>query len=108
MVTNYKLTKSPFDVNRLQKIAKGVMQECKEDRILALSAHQYFKDMVEDNPTDSTAKALMVDCLKVAQNSRNSVIKLLASMVKLESSVQAVGKDGSLASFSELSALSDE
>jgi hypothetical protein len=40
--------------------------------------------MVEENPQDSAAKNLMADCLKIAQSSKNNVIKVITLLVKLE------------------------
>ena len=40
--------------------------------------------MVEENPQDAAAKNLMADCLKIAQSSKNNVIKVMGLLVKLE------------------------
>ena len=69
---------------RIQKIAKDLISEAKDDRELALTTHRFFRQMVDENPQDSTAKSLMVDCLKVAQASKNNVIKILNLVVKME------------------------
>jgi len=83
MATQYVPKTSHMSVTRIQKIAKDLVGESKIDRDLALEAHRYFKKMVEENPQDSTAKQLMVDCLKVAQASKNNVIKVLSLVAKM-------------------------
>jgi len=84
MAKEYVLKRSPFDRNRLLKLGKEMLSEASSDRNYALECYQYFKDMVEESGgTDNTAKNLMVDCLKLAQNSRNSTTKLFAMMSKL-------------------------
>ena len=112
MSKEYILKKNPFDKNRLLKLGKSIVDEAKEDRDMALEAHRYFKDMVErSEDTDSDAKRLMVECLKLAQNSKNSSIKIMSMMVKLE---EIEGKDtlgspssSSVISFNELESLAD-
>ena len=73
-----------MDPNRLQKIAKKLIDESSEDRKLALDTMRYFRDMVEDNQMDSTAKGLIVDCLKLAQSSKDKTIRILDLLLKLE------------------------
>lgn len=95
MAKEYVLKRSPFDKNRLLKMGKEMLSEASSDRNHALECYQYFKDMVEESGgTDNTAKNLMVDCLKLAQNSRNSTTKLFAMMSKLLE-VEANGGEGS-------------
>ena len=53
MATNYHLKNSPLDPNRIKKICKDLMSEAKDDRHLALEAHQYFREMVAENPQDT-------------------------------------------------------
>ena len=96
-----------MDANRLQKIANAVLKECKEDRTKALATHDYFKDMVETNPTDSVAKNLMVDCLKLAQQSKTNVIKMVDLLIKLDVQVRTKS-GGSNSAFEELASLIDE
>lgn len=79
------IPKNPaFGPNRFQKIAKDLIKESSEDRKLALETHKFFREMVAANSNDSTAKNLMVECLKVAQASKNNVIKILNLVVKME------------------------
>jgi len=42
--------------------------------------------MVDENPQDAAAKSLMVDALKVAQASKNNVVKILNLVIKMEES----------------------
>ena len=44
----------------------------------------YYRDMVEANPNDNTSKSLIVDCLKLAQSSKDKVIKVMDLLVKME------------------------
>jgi|TARA_R100001143_G_C3354305_1_gene131400 hypothetical protein len=110
MSKEYVLRRSPFDKNRMLKIGKTMLDEAKQDRELALDAHLYFKDMVElSENTDNDAKRLMVECLKLAQSSKTSSIKVLTLMVKLEElGTQSQDSDAaSVISFNDLESLAD-
>ena len=102
--TTYTLKNPVLDYNRVQKICKQVLEDAKEDRVLALELHRYFRQLVEENPQDGVAKNLMVDCLKLAQSSKTNTHKTLDLLIKLES---AFTKDSSKASdqsmFNQLS-----
>jgi hypothetical protein len=106
MVTNYVPKNPVLGPTRIQKIAKKIIDECADDRALALETHRFFRQMVDENPQDASAKSLMVDCLKVAQASKNNIIKVLNLVVKMEEiqpgdkSKAAGGKVNSV--FSEL------
>tara|TARA_Y100000310_G_scaffold227871_1_gene230143 strand:+ start:169 stop:516 length:348 start_codon:yes stop_codon:yes gene_type:complete len=84
MVTTYIPKTSLLSPTRIQRIAKKLIDEAGEDRQLALQAHRFFREMVDENPQDAAAKALMVDTLKVAQASKNNVVKILNLMIKME------------------------
>ena len=84
MPSEYNLKKSVLDPNRLQKQGKKVIEDANEDRGLALEAYRYFKNMVDENPQDSVSKAQMVDCLKLAQTSKNNIVKVMDLMVKID------------------------
>jgi len=73
-----------MDQNRLQKYAKKILDESSEDRQLALDAYRYFKEMVDTNPQDSVAKQQMTDCLKLAQSSKGSALKVMDLLIKFE------------------------
>tara|TARA_R100001244_G_C5164687_1_gene131314 strand:- start:1844 stop:2179 length:336 start_codon:yes stop_codon:yes gene_type:complete len=111
MVTTYIPKNNPLGGTRLQKIAKKLIEESNEDRSLALETHRFFREMVDENPQDAASKNLMVDCLKVAQASKNNVVKIIGLMIKMEeSSIEKTKSSGhSPASvFSELDNLSDD
>lgn len=84
MPIEYQLKKGVLDANRLQKHAKRIIDDANEDRGLALEAYKYFKDMVDENPQDSVAKAQMVDCLKLAQTSKANIVKVMDLIVKID------------------------
>jgi hypothetical protein len=99
--------------NRVQRIAKKLIEEAGEDRRLALEAHRFFRQMVDENPNDGAAKSLMVDSLKVAQSSKNNVVKILNLVVKMEEAAtedktKASGKGSSNNVFSQFDKLLDE
>jgi hypothetical protein len=73
-----------MDQNRLQKICKKIIDEANDDRKLALETHRFFRQMLDENPQDASAKSLMVDCLKLAQTSKSSVVKVVDLLIKLE------------------------
>ena len=85
MPKEYILKRPVLDQNRLQKYAKKILDESSEDRQLALDAYRYFKDMVDENPQDSVAKQQMADCLKLAQSSKTSALKVMDLLIKFES-----------------------
>ena len=84
MPTNYIPKNSILGPTRVQRIAKKLIDEAGEDRKLALEAHRFFRAMVDENPQDAAAKSLMVDALKVAQASKNNVVKILNLVIKME------------------------
>lgn len=84
MPTTYIPKTSILGPTRVQRIAKKLIDEAGEDRTLALEAHRFFRAMVDENPQDAAAKTLMVDALKVAQASKNNVVKILNLIIKME------------------------
>ena len=93
MPSTYVLKNSPLDKNRIQKTCKKVIEEANEDRKFALDTHRFFREMLDDNPQDATAKNLMVDCLKLAQTSKGSILKVVDLLIKLEVA-QTKGAEG--------------
>ena len=85
MPSQYVLKNSPLDKNRIQKVCKKLIDEANEDRGLALDTHRFFREMLDENPQDAAAKNLMVDCLKLAQTSKTSTLKVVDLLIKLES-----------------------
>ena len=114
MVTTYIPKTSILGPTRIQRIAKKLIEEATEDRQLALEAHRFFREMIDENPQDAAAKNLMVDTLKVAQASKNNVVKILNLMIKMEDSgtVEEKTKGGGIGSpnsvFSELDSIVNE
>jgi hypothetical protein len=111
MVSTYIPKNNPLGGTRLQKIAKKLIEESNEDRNLALDTHRFFRQMVDENPQDSAAKNLMVDCLKVAQASKNNVVKIIGLMIKMEESGSDKTKPNSQSPasvFSELDNLTND
>jgi hypothetical protein len=84
MPKEYILKRPVLDHNRLQKHAKKILDEASEDRQLALEAYKFFRDMVDENPQDSVAKQQMTDCLKLAQSSKVSALKVMDILLKFE------------------------
>jgi len=111
MPSNYIPKNSVMGPTRVQKIAKKLIEEAAEDRKLALEAHRFFRVMIDENPQDAAAKNLLVDTLKVAQASKNNVVKILNLMVKMEeaTSITKASSQGSPNSvFNELDSLLNE
>lgn len=106
MPSNYVPKTDIMGPTRIQRIAKKLIEEAGEDRKLALEAHRFFRAMVDENPQDGTAKSLMVDALKVAQASKNNVVKIMGLMIKMQdqqtdkTKASGSGKENSI--FSEL------
>jgi len=111
MATTY-IPKTPhFAQTKIQKIAKKLIEESEEDRQLALDAHRYFKERVEENPADNVSKSLMVDCLKVAQTSKQYTVRVITLMTKMneENMPERTKASGNTTSvFSELDNMVDE
>ena len=84
MPRQYVLKNPPIDKNRIQKVCKKVLDEATEDRKLALTTHKFFREMLDENPQDASAKSLMVDCLKLAQTSKTSTLKIIDLLIKLD------------------------
>jgi len=112
MVTNYIPKTSILNPTRIQRLAKKLIEESTEDRQLALEAHRFFREMIDENPQDAAAKNLMVDTLKVAQASKNNVVKILNLMVKMgeveEDKTSVGGKGVPNSVFSELDNIVNE
>lgn len=87
MPSPYVLKTSPIDSNRLKKTCKRLIEEGDNDRELALETHRFFREMLDANPQDAAAKGLMVDCLKLAQTSKTSTLKVIDLLIKLEASL---------------------
>lgn len=85
-MSEYDLKQDPLSLNRLRKIAKGIIDNGRADRDLAMETYIYFKDKVdvgEDND-QGTCKKCMIDCLKLMQSSKTQSTKLVADLLKRE------------------------
>lgn len=69
---------------RIQKICKDLISDAQEDRRLALEANRLFRSFIDTNPADAVSKNLLVETLKVAQQSKQNVVKALQLLVKIE------------------------
>jgi len=108
MPSKYILKNPPIDRNRIQKVCKKVMDEANDDRKLALDTHRFFRQMLDDNPQDATAKNLMVDCLKLAQTSKVSILKVVDLLIKLDTAqFKGTDKAESDSLYSQLDNLTD-
>ena len=97
-----------MDKNRIQKVCKKVLDEAGEDRKLALEAHRFFRQMLDENPQDATAKNLLVDCLKLAQTSKTSTLKIIDLLIKLDTAQSNnAGKAETDSLYSQLEKLTD-
>jgi ribosomal protein L22 len=108
MPRDYILKRPVLDQNRIQKYAKKILEESSEDRTMALDAYRYFKEMVDENPQDSVAKQQMTDCLKLAQSSKGSALKVMDLLIKYETNANK--KEGSSPSslFNKIEELANE
>jgi len=108
MPKDYILKRPVLDQNRLQKYAKKILEESSEDRTLALEGYRYFKDMVDQNPQDSVAKQQMTDCLKLAQTSKSSALKVMDLLIKFESNTSKSASTSSTSLFTKIEELANE
>ena len=102
MPTVYQLKNSPLDKNRIEKVCKKLIDDATEDRKLALEAHRFFRQMVDDNPQDAGAKSLMVDCLKLAQTSKTNTLKTVDLLVKMQAAEAKGDKSDADSLYSQL------
>jgi len=56
MPSQYVLKNSPIDKNRIQKVCKKLIDEANDDRSLALDAHRFFREMLDENPQTQPPK----------------------------------------------------
>ena len=108
MPSPYVLKNPPIDKNRIQKVCKKVLDEATEDRKLALDTHRFFRQMLDENPQDASAKSLMVDCLKLAQTSKTSTLKIVDLLIKLDTArMHGAGSSDVDSLYSQLDKLTD-
>lgn len=75
--------RSYFSSTRVQKLAKEVIADAREDRKRALDAFDYFKKMVEQSPDDQKSKSEMNKALQLSQDSNDKVVRILDMMLKM-------------------------
>lgn len=98
-MAQYKRKTPSLSQDRINRLAKVLLDESVEDRSLALSAFDYFKNKadVADNEAaqiaSSSAQKCMVDCLKLAQDARNKAIKAFELIMKLNKDLARSPKD---------------
>ena len=73
---------SYFAPSRIEKIAKDVISECKDDRRRAIENFEYFKNLVDTGPSDQKSKQEMARSLMLAQSANEKVVKLVDLMLK--------------------------
>lgn len=107
----YTPTKTYLSKERLDKLTKDTLSQCKEDRELALAAYKFFKDLIDANPAEANGadKALMLECLRLVQMAKKDVVKILEVFAKATNAVSNAteSKNGSF-TFDDLENLSNE
>ena len=85
-MSEYDLKQDPLSLNRLRKLAKGIIDNGKADRDLAMETYIYFKDKVDsdDDNDQGTCKKCMIACLKLMQSSKTLATKLVSDLLKRE------------------------
>ena len=85
-MSEYDLKQDPLSLNRLRKIAKGIIDNGRADRDLAMETYTYFKEKVDigDDNEQGTCKKCMIDCLKLMQSSKTQATKLVSDLLKRE------------------------
>jgi len=83
MPSPYTPKLSYFSDTRYEKLAKGVLEDCVEDRARALDLFSYFQKLVDDNPLDDKAKSELSKALALVQSSNDKAVKILEIMSKL-------------------------
>jgi len=64
--------------------------------------------MLDENPQDAAAKNLMVDCLKLAQTSKTSILKVVDLLIKLDmAQLKGSDKNETNSLYSQLDSLTD-
>lgn len=106
MTRTYIPKTSFFQPTRIHKIAKDLIEDCKEDRGRALETFKYFKKLIDVDATDDKAKAEMVHALGLTQDANDKIVKILEMMIKMTQSEQkshtGSSKSGENISFEDL------
>tara|TARA_R100000005_G_C5003723_1_gene212302 strand:- start:320 stop:649 length:330 start_codon:yes stop_codon:yes gene_type:complete len=83
MPRNYIPKTAYFAEHRIQKIAKDLISDCKEDRQRALEVFDFFQNMVATDHDDDKSKAEMSKALELSQDANNKIVKVLELMLKM-------------------------
>ncbi len=83
MAREYSPKTNPLTSNRLLKIIKDTVESAKKEEKLVKDTYDYFHGLVEEESTDSASKSAMVDCLKILQNSKVTISKLVTTAAKI-------------------------
>ena len=108
MPKEYVLKRPVIDLNRLKKMAKTMLDEGNEDRQLAKDTLAFFRQLVDQDPSDDASKKCMTDCIKLAQSAKTNVTKLIELLIKMEdiqdrrNNKQNTNNTGSVNFFTEL------
>ena len=103
MPQQYTPKTDALPISRVKKIMKTIVDQGEEDRKNAYDAYDFFKTIVEEDKgiiTDA-AKKCMVDCLKLAKESRSNANKIFELVVELE--LAKAAKVNALSGMSEKS-----
>ena len=80
----YELKGNVMSANRIKKMCKELITECKDDKARALDAFEFFETRATGETPDRDAQRCMVECLKISQSSKGDVIKLMGMLMKFE------------------------
>ena len=86
MARNYSPITNPLPSNRLLSKIKKTIDRAENEESTITNAYDYFKQAVDDNPSDAASKSAMVDCLKLLQSSKATIAKLVVAAEKINSS----------------------
>ena len=102
MARTYIPKKSYFAETRIQKIAKELIGDCKNDRDRALENFKYFKRLVEVNPEDDKSKTEMTKSLELSQDANTKIVIVLELMLKMTQAEMKEDKTPDEFSFEDL------
>lgn len=86
MARDYSPKVNPLSSNRLLRIIKETVDRANKEELLVQETYDYFKELVENNVEgDHSSKSAMIDCLKILQNSKVTISKLVATAAKINS-----------------------
>lgn len=74
---------NPLEPNRLLKYIKNTLDKASKEEKLIEEAFENFKKEVEEDTSNATSKAAMIDCLKLLQSSKATIAKLVTAAEKI-------------------------